>query len=236
MIHKFQITNFKRLGTKEIILKDNISLVVGGNNSGKTSVLHALAVWEYAKQVLIYEKSPRALYHGFSGDGYGVTIDDFTPINIPSFKYLWTNLKTDSGYTLEISCFWMLHEIEKYLKIGLAYGQEKLYIKPLDSNVNEGDYIPHIVYLPTFAGINSKEEWHTPAVRNKYIGQGLAGSVLRNQIMELFLQNVKIRKERKGDRSKILESDLKWIRENDAYELLNQTIFSIFGSTGFSVS
>ena len=228
MIHKCQITNFKRLGTKEIILKDNISLVVGGNNSGKTSVLHALAVWEYAKQVLIYEKSPRALYHGFSGDGYGVTIDDFTPINIPSFKYLWTNLKTDSGYTLEISCFWMLHEIEKYLKIGLAYGQEKLYIKPLDSNVNEGDYIPHIVYLPTFAGINSKEEWHTPAVRNKYIGQGLAGSVLRNQIMELFLQNVKIRKERKGDRSKILESDLKWIRENDAYELLNQTIFSIF--------
>ncbi len=228
MIHKFQISNFKRLGTKEIILKDNISLVVGGNNSGKTSVLHALAVWEYAKQVLIYEKSPRALYHGFSGDGYGVTIDDFTPINIPSFKYLWTNLKTDSGYTLELSSFWMLHDIEKYLKIGLAYGQEKLYIKPLDSNVNEGDYIPHIVYLPTFAGINSKEEWHTPAVRNKYIGQGLAGSVLRNQIMELFLQNVKIRKERKGDRSKILESDLKWIRENDAYELLNQTIFSIF--------
>ena len=131
MIHKLQITNFKRLGTKEIILKDNISLVVGGNNSGKTSVLHALAVWEYAKQVLIYEKSPRALYHGFTGDGYEVTLDDFTPINIPSFKYLWTNLKADSGYTLEISCFWMLHDIEKHLKIGLAYGQEKLYIKTL---------------------------------------------------------------------------------------------------------
>lgn len=228
MIHKCKITNFKRLGTKEIFLKDNISLVVGGNNSGKTSVLHALAVWEYAKQVLMYEKSPRALYHGFSGDGYGVTLDDFTPINIPSFKYLWTNLKADSGYTLEISCFWMLDDVEKYLKIGLAYGQEKLYIKPLDSNVNEGDYIPRVVYLPTFAGINSKEEWHTPAVRNKYIGQGLAGSVLRNQIMELFLENAKIRKERKGNRSKILDSDLKWIRENDAYELLNHTIFSIF--------
>ena len=57
------------------------------------------------------------------------------------------------------------------------HGQEKLYIKPLDSNVNEGDYIPHVVYLPTFAGINSKEEWHTPAVRNKYIGQGLASNL-----------------------------------------------------------
>ena len=62
MIHKLQITNFKRLGTKEIILKDNISLVVGGNNSGKTSVLHALAVWEYAKQVLIYEKNGKLKY------------------------------------------------------------------------------------------------------------------------------------------------------------------------------
>ena len=121
-----------------------------------------------------------------------------------------------------------MNDIEKHLKIGLAYGQEKLYIKNLDSNVNEGEYIPHIVYLPTFAGINSKEEWHTPAVRNKFIGQGLAGSVLRNQIMELYLQNVEIRKERKGDKSKISESDLKWIRDNDAYELLNQTIFSIF--------
>lgn len=228
MIHKIQIKNFKRLGTKEIVLEDGVSLVVGGNNSGKTSVLHALAVWEYAKQVLVYEKSPRALYHGFSGDGYGVTLDDFTPISIPSFRYLWTNLKATSGYTLEIACFWYSGTNEKYLKIGLAYGQEKLYIKQLDSNLNDGDSVPKVAYLPTFAGIGSKEEWHTPAVRNKYIGQGLAGSVLRNQIMELYLQNIAIRKERKGDRSKILESDLKWIRENDPYELLNQTLFSIF--------
>ena len=188
MIHKLQVKNFKRLGTKEIILRDNISLVVGGNNSGKSSVLHALAVWEYAKQVLVYEKSQRALYEGFSGDGYGVTLDDFTPINIPSFKYLWTNLKAESGYTLEITCFWRLGDNEKHLKIGFAYGQEKLYIKNLDSNIVEGEIVPHVVYLPSFAGINSKEEWHTPAVRNKYLGQGLAGSVLRNQIMELVLK------------------------------------------------
>ena len=228
MIHKIQVKNFKRLGEKEIILKDNISLVVGGNNSGKSSVLHAIAVWEYAKQVLIYEKSPKAILQGFSGDGYGVTLDDFTPISIPSFKYLWTNLKADSGYTLEITCYWNIDANEKHLKIGFAYGQEKLYIKNLDSNLNEGDYVLHIVYLPTFAGINSKEEWHTPAVRNELMGQGLAGSVIRNQIMELYLQNVETRKQRKGLKSKISESDLRWIRENDAYELLNQTILSIF--------
>ena len=42
------------------------------------------------------------------------------------------------------------------------------------------------IVADNIAGINSKEEWHTHAVRNKLIGQGLAGSVLRNQIMELF--------------------------------------------------
>lgn len=227
-INKIKVKNFKRLGNKEIDFKSGISLVVGGNNSGKSSVLHALAVWEYAKQVLIYEKSSKALCADFKGDGYGVTLDEFTPINIPSFKYLWTNLKATSGYTLSITAFWKIGEDDRYLEIGLAYGQEKLYIKKLSSNIQEGERVPRIAYLPTFAGINSKEEWHTHAVRNKLIGQGLAGSVLRNQIMELFLQNAKLRKDKKADRKKILDSDLKWIRENDAFELLNQTVFEIF--------
>lgn len=228
-ILKIKINNFKRLGNKEIDLKNGISLIVGGNNSGKSSVLHALAIWEYAKQVLIYEKSPKALCADFRGDGYGVTLDEFTPINIPSFKYLWTNLKATSGYTLSIKCYWKnSNDEDRYLEIGLAYGQEKLYIKKLSSNILEGETIPRIAYLPTFAGINSKEEWHTHAMRNKLIGQGLAGSVLRNQIMELYLQNTALRREKKGNRVKILDSDLKWIRENDAYELLNQTVFEIF--------
>ena len=42
-------------------LHPNMILLVGGNNSGKTTLLHALATWEYCKTVLIYEKSPKAL-------------------------------------------------------------------------------------------------------------------------------------------------------------------------------
>lgn len=210
-------------------LHPNMILLVGGNNSGKTTLLHALATWEFCKTVLTYEKSPKALLNDFSGDGYGITIDDFTPINLPSFKSLWTNLTATSGYTLSIKCYWDDNTgNEKFLEISLALAQERLYIKPTASNLVEGDVLPKIAYLPTFAGIGSKEQWFSKAYRNKLIGQGLAGAILRNQIMELWLQNIKLRNERKNGRMRLSDADLKYIRENDPYDILNQYVFKVF--------
>ena len=229
MIKKVILNKFKRFNNKTIDLLDGMTLVVGGNNSGKSTILHALAVWEFCKTVLVHEKSPRAIFHGFYGDGYGISIDDFTPINIPSFRYLWTNLKITSSYSLTIDCYWDdANCFEKHLKIGLALNQERLFIKNLESTIIEGDSVPHVAYLPTFAGIGSKEEWHSTALRNRYIGQGLAGAVLRNQIMQLYLTNEQFRKEHKNAKGRFPNSELKILRENDPYELLQQVILAIF--------
>ena len=230
MIKKVEIKNFKRFKDNIIeILPNELSLIVGGNNSGKSTILHALAVWEYCKTVLKYEKSPKSILSGFRGDGYGVNIDDFTPINIPSLKYLWTNLNPSSGYNLTIKCYWNLtNGDERYLKIGLALTQERLFIKALESNINEGEFVPQIAYLPPFAGITDKEQWYPPGFRNKLIGQGLAGAVLRNTIIELFNSNIKLREEKKGTNSRISKADLKYIRENDSYEKLNKVLYETF--------
>ena len=229
MIKRVELNKFKRFNNKTIDIQEGMTLVVGGNNSGKSTILHALAVWEFCKTVLIYEKSPRAILQGFSGDGYGISIDDFTPINIPSFRYLWTNLKITSNYSLSIDCLWDdAAGVEKHLKIGLALNQERLFIKNLESTIHEDDYIPHVAYLPTFAGIGSKEEWHSAALRNRYVGQGLAGAVLRNQIMEFYLENVKFREAHKNAQGRLSNADLRYIREHDPFELLQQVIFSVF--------
>ena len=229
MIKRIVLNKFKRFNDKAIDLQGGMTLVVGGNNSGKSTILHALAVWEFCKTVLVYEKSPQAILCNFNGDGYGISIDDFTPINIPSFRYLWTNLKITSNYSLSIDCFWdNVDSLEKHLKIGLALNQERLFIKNLESTIREGDYVPHVAYLPTFAGIGSKEEWHSAALRNRYVGQGLAGAVLRNQIMELYLTNAKYRDEHKNAQGRLSRADLAFLREKDPYELLQQVILSIF--------
>lgn len=230
MIKKIELKNFKRFSDHSIEIKpQKLSLIVGGNNSGKSTILHALAVWEYCKTVLIYEKSPNALLTGFHGDGFGINIDDFTPISIPSLKYLWTNLNPSPSYTLSIKCFWDLENgNERYLKIGLALTQERLFIKAQESNILAGEKIPRIAYLPPFAGISDKEQWYSPAYRNKLIGQGLAGAVLRNTIIELFTSNQHIREEKKEGKSKISANDLIFIRENDPFEILNRVLFETF--------
>ena len=45
MITKFTITNFKRLASAELEL-GNASIFIGPNNSGKTTALQALALWD----------------------------------------------------------------------------------------------------------------------------------------------------------------------------------------------
>ena len=118
MIKKIVIKRFKRLEDVTVELHpEKLSLVVGGNNSGKSTLLHAIAVWQFGWTVIRFEKGESALLGSFHGAGLGISLDDFTPLSIPSFKYLWTNLRPGSGYTLSLDCFWDFGGAEKHLCI-----------------------------------------------------------------------------------------------------------------------
>lgn len=231
MIEKIELKKFKKFSDTTITLHPHtISLIVGGNNSGKSSVLHALAIWEFCKTVLVFEKGDASIRAGYRGAGIGIAFDDFTPINIPSFKYIWTNLKASGGYSLSIKCYWRDEAgVEKFMAIALSLVQERLYIKCADTNLVPNDNVPRIAYLPTFAGIEQKEQFYAKAMRNKLIGQGLAGAVLRNEIIDLQESNINLRKQLKGAAEKLSRANLKYIRGNDPFELLQQVTFRRFG-------
>ena len=191
--------------------------------------MHALAVWEFCKTFLVINKGKTALQNMEHIDGVGLNIDEFTPINIPDLKYLWRNLKPGSGYNLSIRCDWDTEDgTSKFLAISLALANDRLFVKTKDSNLNMDDKIPTIAYLPPFAGILDKEVWHYTAQRKKLIGQGLAGAVLRNTIIDMYITNQDKRKKLKGNRSKIKNSDLAELRKEDPYELLNKTLRDVF--------
>ena len=130
-IRSITLKNFKKFDNKTIELKPELTLLVGGNNEGKSSILHALAVWEFCKTFLLINRGMSALQTSNHISGVGMSIDDFTPINIPELKYLWTNLKPASGYNLSIKCEWT----DKYLEIGLALANDRLFVKTLSSNI-----------------------------------------------------------------------------------------------------
>lgn len=148
-IKSITLKNFKKFESKTIELHRGLSLLVGGNNEGKSTILHALAVWEFCKTFLVINKGKTALQNMEHIDGVGLNIDEFTPINIPNLKYLWRNLKPGSGYNLSIRCDWDAEDgTSKFLTISLALANDRLFVKTNDSNLKIDDKIPTVAYLP----------------------------------------------------------------------------------------
>ena len=180
-------------------------MVAGANNAGKSSILHALALWEYCKILHYFEHGENYFTNNRS---VGINTNDFTPINLPSLKYLWKNLSIGTTYNLKIKLFWDIEAVEYFLGFALAYAQERVYIKVDSHNLNSSETkIPKVAYLPPFAGIKDKETWFSKADRKKLIGQGLAGSVLRNLIIDLHTESQAIREKLLGDRTRLSDND-----------------------------
>lgn len=230
MIRRIEIYNFKKFSSAVLEINPiGISILAGGNNSGKSSILHAFAAWEFGKLIIEFQKGHWALISGHRADGIGIGSEDFTPFNIPALKYLWRNLKVIGGYSLKIKCVWENeNQCEKFLEIGFAMTQERLFIKATSTNLINEDKIPVVAYLPPFAGITDREQWFSPADRRKLIGQGLAGGILRNTIIELHNNFWAKRTEIKGTKTKIKPSDLSKIEKEDEFCLLNQAVYEIF--------
>lgn len=240
MIKKVTLRKFKKFKSQEILLNEfDISLFVGGNNSGKSTIIQALTIWEFCKSILKNERGISSILLSRKSSGYGLSIDEFVPIALPTLNHLWTNLKTqkekgdEDGYTLRIGCTWdTLIKENIYLEFGLSLSNDRLFIKTTDSNLVEDDIltVPSIAFLPTFAGINEKEKKVSFAERSRQIGKGLAGSVIRNILLDMYNINQEERKRLKGSKSKISDKDLKELREKDPWEILQYYLRLIFNA------
>lgn len=260
-IRQVKFRRFKQFRDAEVSLEPGVSLLAGGNNSGKSSLLHGLAVWEFCRTATLMERGDGGLLkEAITKQGFGLGDDEFSPINVPSLKHLWTNLRTQKeksdpdGYTLRITCEWGEGADAHELGFGLSLVNDRLFIKVASSDLEVGDPVPRIAYLPPFAGITAREERISGAIRRRRVGEGLAGAVLRNLLLDMQKANTEKRSaylreahERSEQRSrerggvvdpaaaearrrkaKISESDLRKLRTEDPWELLQQTLRQAF--------
>jgi energy-coupling factor transporter ATP-binding protein EcfA2 len=243
-IEQLEFHRFKQFKDGQIKLRPGLTLVVGGNNAGKSSVLHGLAVWEFCKTILEFTRGRKAWISAGAGQGIGVSSAEFSPISVPSLKHLWNDLKTQrvdepDGYTLKVRASWSVGNESKHLEFGLSLANDRLFIKTTSSDLLLGEVqaddgtpipgaVPKVAYLPPFAGITDKESRNSVAVRNRLIGQGLSGGVIRNVLYDMWQRNRSERLRLRGAKSKISNADLTNLRKTDPWELLLKALAELF--------
>lgn len=237
MLNLIELRNFKKFGEINIDLHEKeLTLVSGVNNSGKTSLLHALAVWEYAKILLINYRGKESLFEDYDVEkkGLGIPTESFSPISIPSLKYLWKDQKTNGSYRLKIKVGWKGSENRNlFLEIAYTLNGNNFAIKKSDSNLTELDTIPTIAYLPPFGGMNENENWLSIADRRKLIGKGQAGSVIRNLLLDLHKSHENIIEKRKNElfpkKKRLTQTDQSILREIDTeWRQLKKILTDVF--------
>lgn len=247
MIKQIELTRFKKYKSKSFTLSPSgVTLLVGGNNAGKSTLIHALAVWEFCKMVLLHEKG-RCVFDESElgkGEGFGMSAEEFLPIAVPTLNHLWTNLKTQlsneekarwpdryPGYIMRIKCIWdYKDQTDRMLEIGLSLVNDRLFIRVTNSNLLCEDYIPTIVYLPTFAGVLPKESKATIAERRAHLGRGMAGSIIRNMIYDLYNEETIIYNRLIEGKSRLSKADKCYLQENSPLQKLQQNLRSTFHS------
>ncbi|MPM04519.1 hypothetical protein SDC9_50797 [bioreactor metagenome] len=241
MIKSIKLTHFKKFDNQEISIRPTgVTLIIGGNNSGKSSIIQALAIWEFCRIIIELEEGPRYLLRDAANtsQGHGLSSEEFLPLALPSLNHLWTNLKPQAGqivdykgYTMQIRLTWDNDLVEQSLEFALSLTNDRIFIKVTHSTLlSITDKIPHVAYLPTFAGILPKENLVTKAERQVALGKGLAGSILRNMVYDLFQAHKELRRSIQGNNTKLSPAMSVLLKKSSKWEKLQTILCEVFES------
>lgn len=207
MLTRLRIKNFKRFPDADIELGQAV-VFIGQNNSGKTTALQALALWDVGLRKWNEEYKGKTV----SPQRPGVTINrrDLVAIPVPGANLLWRNLhvrdvKKQNGkqQTQNIRIDIIVDGVKdgKAWSCGLEFdyaNDESFYCRPLRLN-NEKDLLrmsvpPEaaetlIAFLPPMSGLTDREFLKQPGEIGFLIGQGETAQVLRNLCYQLFSQS-----------------------------------------------
>ena len=197
MITKLTLRNFKSIGEQAYDFT-RFDLLMGRNNSGKSTVLQALAIWQFG--VDEFHRSKRT-----GATGIQIVLPNFTALPVPEFILLWKD-RTDRSYPfdqtvgkkkqefilIEILLEWQDSAGQKgAFGVSLRYhSPQTIYAIPSGGwaayrDCEKAGTLPRVAYVPPFSGLEPTEKFLDVSPMRQQVGKGQPGSVLRNLLLRV---------------------------------------------------
>ncbi len=180
MIQTVRIRGFKRFTEATLRLPGHVVLA-GPNNTGKTTVLQAIASWSLALRRWreLNDFNPR------TGYTYApIARQSFTPVPLRSFDLLWLNRLYRPRVRVEIA---IRHRAGRSVTMEFkADSTEQIYVRPKADTPPETlrEIDPGVVFVPPMTGIGIDEPVFQKPKIEQLLGLGRPGEVLRNLLAE----------------------------------------------------
>ena len=204
MLTSLRIKNFKRLEDVEIELGKTV-VFIGPNNSGKTTALQALALWEIGLRRWVEKRSAKDTPEKRPG----VTINrrDLIAVPVPDANLLWKDLhvraiqkgngkQETKNIRIDILVSGVTDGSQWECGFEFDYAnQESFYCRPLRISDEPGPSrmpVPEVAapvrvaFLPPMSGMAATEDRLHEGAVNVRIGEGRTAEVLRNLCFQIY--------------------------------------------------
>ncbi len=203
MLTKLTVRNFKRFGEVEIELGSPV-VFIGPNNSGKTSAMQALALWDIGLKRWNEKRSGKSTPE--KRPGVTVNRRDLVAIPIPDANLLWRAMhvrdvqrvdgrQTTSNIRIDLVVEGVTKDQAWTCGLEFDYAnEESFYCRPLRLSegkppnrmpVPGGAGAVQIAFLPPMSGLAATETRLDQGAVNVRIGEGRTAEVLRNLCFRL---------------------------------------------------
>ena len=208
MLTKLTMRNFKRFGEVKVDLGNPV-VFIGPNNSGKTSAMQALTLWDIGVKRWNEKRAGKSAPE--KRPGVTVNRRDLVAIPHASAAHLWRDLHVRNvervdgrQLTRNVRIDVIVEGIDrdKTWECGLEFdyaNEESLYCRPLrldESRTPERMPIPEaaslrIAFLPPMSGLAATETRLDQGAVNVRVGEGRTAEVLRNLCFRILEQSPK---------------------------------------------
>jgi ABC-type taurine transport system ATPase subunit len=209
MLTRLRVKNFKKL---EMDVELGRSVVfIGPNNSGKTTALQALTLWELGLHQWLAKRGGKALAE--KRPGVAINRRDLISLPVPSANLLWRDLhvrsvksangKTESTRNIRIDIIvdGITNGVSWSCGLEFDYTNEESFVcRPIrqhgleETPVQAAKFttIPDaaagvkVAYLPPMSGLAATEPKWEPGRINVLLGEGQTAQVLRNLCFQIY--------------------------------------------------